>query len=63
MALRFARLSGTDPEGRVDAALMARVRMSATTALIYRLAGPDALPDAAERFARTFRRYAPPTDL
>ena len=59
MALRFARLSGTDPEGQVDADLMARVRNSATTTVMYRLAGPDALPDARERFDRIFRRFGP----
>lgn len=59
MALRFARLSGTDPAGQVDADLMTRVEKSATTTLMYRLAGPDALPDARARFERSFDRYGP----
>lgn len=60
MALRFARLCGTDPDGQVDAALMEKVRRSATTGLLYRLAGPDALPDARVQFEKQFRRYGPP---
>ncbi len=59
MALRFARLSGTDPQGQVAPDLMAMVNASATTTVMYRLAGPDALPDAQARFERTFHRYGP----
>lgn len=59
MALRFARLSGTDPAGQIDDALRDRVEKSATTTVMYRLAGPDSLPDARDRFARSFERYGP----
>lgn len=59
MALRFARLCGVDPEGQVDDALMEKVRRSATTGLLYRLAGPDSLPDAAAQFEKQFERYGP----
>lgn len=59
MALRFARLCGTDPAGQVDADLMARVEKSATTTVIYRLAGPDALPDARARFDHSYNKYGP----
>jgi hypothetical protein len=61
MALRFARLSGTDPAGQVDDDLFARVEKSATTTVMYRLAGPDALADARARFERSFDRYGPNT--
>ncbi|WP_394199220.1 flavin-containing monooxygenase [Litoreibacter albidus] len=57
MALRFARLCGTDPMGQVDDGLMRRVRQSATTGIIYRLAGPDALPDARAEFDAQFEHY------
>lgn len=60
MALRFARLCGVDPDGKIDNNLMQKVRRSATTGLLYRLAGPDALPDAIARFEEQFERYGPP---
>ncbi|RVV97079.1 NAD(P)/FAD-dependent oxidoreductase [Mesobaculum littorinae] len=59
MALRFARLGGFDPQGQVDEAMMDKVRRSATTPLIYRLAGPDALPDAGARVEAILDRYGP----
>lgn len=59
MALRFARLCGTDPMGQVAGDLMDRVRQSATTGVMYRLAGPDALPDARAEFDAQFERYRP----
>lgn len=62
MALRFARLCGTDPAGQVDEDLLATVRASATTPLIYRLAGPHALPGAEARFRASFDRYGPIPD-
>ena len=49
MALRFARLCGTDPQGQVCEELMDKVRQSATTGLLYRLAGPDALENGPAR--------------
>ncbi|OSP54802.1 NAD(P)/FAD-dependent oxidoreductase [Pseudoruegeria sp. SK021] len=59
MALRFARLCGTDPAGQVDPDLMRRLRQSATTGVMYRLAGPDALPDGPDAFTAQFDRYGP----
>ncbi|MEM9754939.1 MAG: NAD(P)-binding domain-containing protein, partial [Pseudomonadota bacterium] len=59
MALRFARLSGADPSDQVDPGLMAKVRQSATTAIMYRLAGPDALDSAPAEFDRVLARYGP----
>lgn len=62
MALRFARLCGTDPANLDDPALLAKIRKSATTGILYRLTGPDALPDGVERFLRQYEKYAPPED-
>ena len=59
MALRFARLCGADPDGQVEDALMDEIRESATTAMMYRLAGPDALPRARDEFAAVRNRYGP----
>lgn len=64
IALRFARLCGTDPAGVGDAALQRMLEASATTAIMFRMRGPDALPDAVERFRAQFRRFGPgPEDL
>ena len=62
VALRFARLCGTDPDPASlgDPALLAKIRRSATTGILYRLTGPDALPDGIERFLRQYEKYAPP---
>lgn len=59
MALRFARLCGTDPAGQLDSNVMDLVRKSATTGLIYRLAGPDAMTDARQQLEAQFNRYGP----
>ncbi len=59
MALRFARLCGTDPAGVGDPALQRMLEASATTAIMFRMTGPDALPDAVERFRAQFRRFGP----
>lgn len=59
MALRFARLCGTDPGQIDDPALQRLLEASATTAIMFRLAGPDALPDGVQRFQDQFRRYGP----
>jgi NADPH-dependent 2,4-dienoyl-CoA reductase/sulfur reductase-like enzyme len=57
--IRFSRLCGTDPEGRVDPALADLLAETAVTATTCRLVGPDALPgaeavvrDEARRFGR-----------
>ena len=60
MALRFARLCGTDPGQINDPALQRMLEASATTAIMFRLAGPDALPDGVQRFRAQFRRFGPP---
>ena len=62
MALRFARLCGTDPVGVGDAALQRMLEASATTAIMFRMTGPDALPDAVDRFRAQFRRFGPALD-
>lgn len=62
MALRFARLCGTDPAGVGDAALQRMLAASATTAIMFRMTGPDALPDAVERFRAQFHRFGPALD-
>lgn len=62
MALRFARLCGTDPAGVEDVALQRMLEASATTAITFRMTGPDALPDAVERFRAQFRRFGPALD-
>ena len=59
MALRFARLCGTDPARIDDATLQRTLAASATTAIMFRMCGPDALPDATERFYRQFRQFGP----
>ena len=60
MALRFARLCGADPAGHVDPELAEIIKASATTSLLYRLVGPDAFPDGAEKLATQFETYGPP---
>ena len=60
MALRFARLCGTDPAAIGDPGLVAKIRASATTGLIYRLTGPDALPDGVATFQAQYEKYGPP---
>lgn len=60
MALRFARFAGTDPVDLADSELSDMVAKNAVTGEIFRLTGPDADPDAANRLKAQFRRYAPP---
>lgn len=59
MALRFARLCGTDPACIGDPALQRTLEASATTAIVFRMRGPDALSDAVERFYEQFRQFGP----
>jgi len=59
MALRFARLCGTDPTNVGDAAFQRMLKASATTAIMFRMVGPDALPDAQERFRAQFATFGP----
>lgn len=58
--LRFARLNGSDPQGRVPAALQRLLDQTAVTALTCRLAGPDALADAPASVVREARRFGRP---
>lgn len=57
MALRFARLCGADPQGRIAPESMALVNGSATTGLLFRLAGPDAFPDGLSLLERQNALY------
>lgn len=59
MALRFARLCGVDPAALGDEELMEHIRASATTGILYRMTGPDALEDGKEQFLKQFNRYIP----
>ncbi|MEP6828556.1 MAG: hypothetical protein ABJA10_10835 [Aestuariivirga sp.] len=50
MALRLSRLCGTDPVNFGTEAFQKMLNESATTAIVFRLVGPYALPDASTRF-------------
>lgn len=63
MALRFARLCGTDPAHVGDAAFQAMLEASATTAIMFRICGPDAREDAMDVFRAQFARYGPAITL
>ncbi len=61
MALRFARLAGTDPgAGATDPEFGEILAKSAVTGEMFRITGPDARPDAEARVRADFWRYAPP---
>lgn len=60
MAIRFARLSGTDPRDTQDPVLREILPKSAVTGEMFRIVGPDALPNAATRLIQDFWTYAPP---
>ena len=62
MALRFARLCGTDPASIGDPDLMERIEASAVTSTMFRLTGPDALPEASAEIVAQTDRYGPPKD-
>lgn len=59
MALRFGRLCGTSPEDITNPETSELVNKSATTGLLYRLSGPDALPDSALKLRKQFECYGP----
>ncbi len=59
MAVRFARLNGTDPAASLDEPLVGEVSASATTNLLFRLAGADARDDALELLRREMSRFVP----
>lgn len=58
--VRFSRLNGSDPQGKVSPALQRLLDQTAVTALSCRLAGPDALPDAPEAIIQEARRFGRP---
>lgn len=60
MALRFARLAGTDPAESDAPELAGILPHSAVTGEMFRIVGPDALPSAAAQLLADFERYAPP---
>lgn len=60
MALRFAQLAGVDPTGLDDAELADIAAHSAVTGEVFRLTGPDADPEGANRLRKQFHRFAPP---
>ncbi len=47
MALRFARLCGTDPMTGASSSDAERIKASPTTSMLYRQTGPDRMPDVA----------------
>lgn len=59
MALRFARLSGTDPLLKCDASLEETFKACATTSLLYRVVGPDAFHDGFAQLQQQLKRYGP----
>ena len=59
MALRFARLSGTDPILKYDKYLRETLKDYATTSLLYRIVGPDAFCDGVARLQKQQKRYGP----
>jgi dimethylaniline monooxygenase (N-oxide forming) len=59
MALRFAKLSQTDPLSKIDDDLTELVMQSATTGLLFRLVGPQSIEDAQDRLRRQFARFGP----
>lgn len=60
MAIRFARLAGADPEGRVSPALARLLAETAVTAMTFRLTGPDALPEAEATIRAEALRFGRP---
>lgn len=61
MAMRFARLAGTDPAGHGDAELQQLLLKSAVTGEMFRLTGPDARPDAEAKLRQDFVRHGQPS--
>lgn len=59
MALRFARLCGTDPKALKDPQMQARLEKCAVTSTMFRLTGPDALPDSHAEFTAQHARFGP----
>ena len=59
MALRFAALCGTDPADVEDDELRDILAKSAVTGEMFRIVGPDALPDAEAQLREFFWSFAP----
>lgn len=59
MALRFARLSGTDPLLKCEKFSLETLRGYATTSLLYRVVGPDAFHDGMAQLEQQQKRYGP----
>jgi len=57
MAIRFARLAGTDPEGAADPEVAALTEPNAVTSMTFRIAGVDALDDALDVVRQEATRY------
>ena len=60
MAIRFARLAGTDPEGYGDEEFQEILAKSAVTGEMFRLVGNDSLADAEQRIRDDFELYGIP---
>ncbi|MET1414726.1 FAD-dependent oxidoreductase [Roseibium sp. HPY-6] len=59
MALRFARLCGTDPKDPQSDDLAQTIRKSATSGLLYRLVGPDAFDDGPKQLTAQYTAFCP----
>lgn len=59
MAIRFARLCGTDPAALGDPDVMAHIRPMAVTSDLFRITGPDARDDGRDRVLRQHKRFVP----
>lgn len=59
MALRFARLNGSDPAMTLPAQAVDGITASATTGLVFRLEGPDHLPDGLALLQRQMSAFRP----
>jgi dimethylaniline monooxygenase (N-oxide forming) len=55
--IRFARLAGVDPEGRIDGDLADLMARTAVAGLTFRLVGHDASPDAEAGIRAEARRF------
>lgn len=55
--IRFARLAGCDPEGRVDSDLAQVLADNAVTTVSFRLVGPEPLPDAEAQVRADAARF------
>lgn len=59
MAVRFARLNGSDPAALLDGDAGGEISAAATSNLLFRLTGEDRLDDGLERLRRDVSRFAP----